>query len=71
MNESFGACPTYNQWVGSGCDLIKSMLTTQLVIFCTGMNSTLDYSNLATPFIMALLTEVQLQWNHMVSCIEN
>jgi hypothetical protein len=70
MNDGFGACPSYNHWVGSGCDSVKSMLTTQLVNFCAGVNGTLDYSHPATPFITALLTVVQSQWNHMVSCIE-
>jgi hypothetical protein len=69
MNEGFGACPLYDQWVGSGCDSLKSTPSTQLVNFCAGVNRTLDYSHLAMPFIMALLTEVQLQWNHMVSRI--
>jgi hypothetical protein len=70
MNEGFGACPTYEQWVGSGCDSVKAMLTSQLNNYCVGVNGTLDYSHLATPFITALLTEVRSQWNHMVSCIE-
>jgi hypothetical protein len=70
MNDCFGACPSYEQWVGSGCDSVKAMLTTQLVNFCAGVNGTLDYGHPATPFITALLTEVQSQWNHMVSCIE-
>jgi hypothetical protein len=70
MNEGFGACPTYEQWVGSGCDSVKAILTTQLNNYCVGVNGTLDYSHPATPFITALLTEVQSQWNHMVSCIE-
>jgi hypothetical protein len=70
MNDGFDAYPAYDQWVGRGCDLVKSMLTTQLVNFCVDVNGTLDYSNPATLFITALLTEVQLKWNYMVSCIE-
>jgi hypothetical protein len=70
VNEGFGACPTYEQWVGSGCELVKALLTMQLVNFCSGVTGTLDFEHPATPFITALLTEVQAQWNHMVSCIE-
>jgi hypothetical protein len=64
MNEGFGACTSYEQWVGSGCDSVKAMLTTQLVNFCSGVNGTLDYSHPATPFITALLTEVQSGLTH-------
>ena len=70
MNEGFGACQTYEQWVGSGCDSVKAILTTQLMNFCAGVVGTLDFAHPATSFITALLTEVQLQWNHMVACIE-
>jgi hypothetical protein len=70
VNEGFGACPTYGQWVGSGCESVKALLTMQLVNFCSGVTGTLDFEHPATPFITALLTEVQAQWNHMVSCIE-
>jgi hypothetical protein len=29
VNEGFGACPTYEQWVGSGCESVKALLTMQ------------------------------------------
>jgi hypothetical protein len=70
VNEGFGACPTYKQWVGSGCESVKALLTMQLVNFCVGVTGTLDFEHPSTPFVTALLTEVQAQWNHMVSCIE-
>jgi hypothetical protein len=70
VNEGFGACPTYEQWLGSGCESVKTLLTTQLVIFCAGVSGTLDFSHPSMPFVTALLTKVQAQWNHMVSCIE-
>jgi hypothetical protein len=38
MNDGFGACPSYDQWVGSGCDFVRSMLTMQLVNFCSGVH---------------------------------
>ena len=59
INEGFGACPTYEQWVGSGCDSIKVMLTTQLNNYCAGVNGTLDFNHPGTPFVSALLNEVQ------------
>jgi hypothetical protein len=71
VNEGFGACPTYyEQWVGSGCESVKALLPMQLVNFCAEVTGTLDLEHPATPFVTALLTEVQAQWNHMVSCIE-
>jgi hypothetical protein len=70
MNDGFGACPTYEQWVGSGCDSVKVMLTTQLNNYCAGVSGTLDFAHPATPFVTALLSAVQAQWNHMCSCID-
>jgi hypothetical protein len=70
VNEGFGACPTYEQWVGSGCKSVKALLTMQLVNVCLGVIGTLDFEHPSTPFVTALLTNVQAQWNHLVSCIE-
>jgi hypothetical protein len=69
-NEGFGACPTYDQWVGSDCESYKGILCTQITNFCAGVLGTLDFTHPATPFVTALLTEVQSQWNHVVSFIE-
>jgi hypothetical protein len=52
MNEGFGVCTPFDQSV-------KAMLTTQMVNFCLGVNDTLDYLQKVTPFVVALLTEVQ------------
>jgi hypothetical protein len=38
MNDGFRTCPSYDQWVGSGCDFVRSMLTMQLVNFCSGVH---------------------------------
>jgi hypothetical protein len=34
------------------------------------VTGTLDFGHPSTPFVTVLFTEVQAQWNHMVSCIE-
>jgi hypothetical protein len=72
IHDGFGACATYEQWIGSGCESVQAILTTQLNKLCAGVAGTLDFAHPpATPFITALLTEVRSQWNHMVSCIES
>jgi hypothetical protein len=70
MNEGFGACPTYNMWVGCGCNSHKAILTNQLTNYCASIFEILDFSHEAAPFVTALLTTVQSQWNHFMSCIE-
>jgi hypothetical protein len=70
MNEGFGACPTYDMWVGCGCDSHKAILTNQLTNYCASILGTLDFSHEVTPFVIALLTTVQSKWNYFLSCIE-
>jgi hypothetical protein len=69
-HEGFGACATYEEWVGSGCESVKSILSMQLTNYVAGVLGTLDFSHPTTPFVTALMTEVQSQWNHVVSFIE-
>jgi hypothetical protein len=69
LEEGFGACPSYAQWI-SGVEPVKKILSKQLKDFTAGILGNVDPRTGGVRLAKALLANVKAQWYELVSWID-
>jgi hypothetical protein len=65
LEEGFGACTTYAQWI-SGVESVKKILSRQLKDFTAGVFGNVDPRAGGVQLAKALLSDVKARWYELV-----